>query len=456
MKRSILKHLQDWKNSSRRKPLLIRGARQVGKTTIVRLFAKDTFDDFAEFNMETHIELGRVIKAGKAKEWLSELELECGKEIVPGKTLLFLDEIQACPNAIELLRYFYEDLPELHVIAAGSLLEFAMADPKLSMPVGRIEMAHLGPMSFTEFLEAAEETSLLKAMRGFQWGDTWSPTLHRKLMQHCREFCFCGGMPASVSAWLENGPLASEREKLSILDTFRDDIAHYRGRVDGDRVTRIFDHIPNAIGAKLKYRNIDPNDSARNLSRALDLLCLAKVVHKVEHSDGTGLPLRSTVRPKMFKPLFIDIGLMLTAMGWKNRDIQDNTLLAKEGALAEQFIGQQLLYLHGEEHRPELFYWAREKAGSAAEVDYLYAQGSLIAPIEVKAGGTGALKSLQSFLVQRNRHLGIRFNAEKPENHNASFSIPGTTRTHYRLWSLPLPMVEMIPRLIENDLSQHE
>jgi len=449
MKRHIQHYLKQWKDSKRRKPLLLRGARQVGKTTAVRHFASECFGDLAEFNLEVHREVGKAIQPGQAKKWVAELELELGRDIKPGQTLLFLDEVQACPPAIELLRYFHEEMPELHVVAAGSLLEFAMADPGLSMPVGRIEMAHLGPMTFTEFLLAAGEDKLLTSMKEFKWGAHFSPTLHRRLMEKCREFFFCGGMPASVAAWIEDGPLASEREKLSILDTFREDIGHYRGRVDGDRVNRVFDHIPKAVGAKLKYRNIDPDDSARNLGKALELLCLARVVHKVEHSDGTGVPLRATVRPNYFKPLFIDIGLMFTALAMKHRNLKDDTLLANEGALAEQFIGQHLLYAQGEQHRPELYYWTREKVGSSAEVDYLFTHGQTIVPVEVKAGGTGGLKSLQSFLIQRDLQLGVRFNAQPPEYHRASFSITGTDRKGYDLCSLPLPMVEVLHELLE-------
>jgi len=452
MYRDAIVELEQWLNRARRKPLVIRGARQVGKTTLVRLFAERFFDGLAELNFEREPKVAELFAAKDPKETLRLLEPYLGREIVAGRTLLFLDEIQATPEVLAALRYFYEELPELHVIAAGSLLEIALERPAFSVPVGRIEYLHLGPMNFCEFLLAAGNEQLARFLRGFAPADSIPEALHDQLLQWLRTFLVVGGMPDSVRAFLEGGSYReSEAVKHSILATFHDDFGKYGPRVDTARLRKVFERLPHLVGTRFKYVNVDREERSRDLAGALQLLTQARVAFRVRHTAANGVPLGAEADDRVFKVLCLDVGLMATASGLSIVDLEDarDVMMVHRGALCEQFVGQHLLYSAPPWEEPQLFYWSRERRGSAAEVDYVISQGSAVVPVEVKAGKTGTLKSLHVYLREKARSFAIRLNTAPPSMLETAIPLPGEEEAPFQLLSLPLYLAGQVRRLLQ-------
>ena len=450
MRRFALEYLKNWKSKSSRKPLVIRGARQVGKTYLVRLFAKKYFDQMVEINFERDPEMASLFISKDPRKIVQLLELQYNISIQPGAALLFLDEIQAAPEVLVSLRYFYEELPELHVIAAGSLLEFTLKEPAFSMPVGRIEYMHLGPMQLEEFLLAAGKDKLVTFMNDFSLGDTIPKPLHRQCMDLLRIFLVTGGMPQAVAAYLNtNSWQECESIKHSLLATFQDDFNKYGNMVRHQRLQRLFKKIPLLAGSKFKYVNVDRNERSGDLAKALNLLFHARIAYPVYHSSCSGIPLGATIHPKKFKVLFLDTGLMSTATGLNLLDYEkaEDIMKVNAGAICEQYIGQHLLFSQQPYCEPEVYYWIREKKNSSAEVDYVISEGTLIVPVEVKAGKSGTLKSLHLFLSEKHRSFGIRFNSDMPSILESQTALAGRPNIPYRLLSLPLYMAGQVRRL---------
>ncbi len=455
MHREALPYLWRWKDSPIRKPLVLRGARQVGKSFLVRMFAEESFEDLVEINFELDPAASTLFASRNPKEALSLIEARYGRPIRPGGTLLFLDEIQAAPEVFARLRYFYEQQPDLHVIAAGSLLDFALAEDGFSVPVGRIEYLNLGPMTFEEFLRAIGRESLVRFVSDFTVGTEIPYSIHDELLRLLRQFLVIGGMPASVRAFVATGSHRdSEAERQAILSTFREDFAKYSKRVDRRRLEKLFVKIPQLTGRKFKYSHVDREDRARDLSRGLDLLCMARVAFRVRHSSGNGVPLGAEADDRSFKVLFLDVGLLSRSCGLTVLDIEraEDVTMINEGGIAEQFVGQHLLCSKEFFAEPELYCWMRQKSQSSAEVDYLSAISGNVVPIEVKAGKTGTLKSLHVFLQEKNRGFGVRLNADRPSLLEAETRIAGAPGHPFRLLSLPLYMIGQVQRLARAQL----
>jgi predicted AAA+ superfamily ATPase len=451
MKRKLNSALIDWKTRSNRKPLVIRGARQVGKTYLVRAFAKQNFQNFIEINFDRTPDKKQLFDSSNVERSLQLLEIEENVSAITKNTLLFFDEVQAAPEVFHFLRYLYEERPDIPVIAAGSLLEFLLAEHDFSMPVGRIEYLHMGPLDFEEFLSAIDQKNLVQFLDTYQLNDTLPESIHNKLLYYTQLFFIIGGMPAAVQSYISSSDNLSEalREHQSILQTYEDDFSKYRKKIDHHRLKKIFQKLPALIGNKLKYVNIDPNDKAKDLASSLALLEMAKIFYKVKHSSGNGLPLRAEVNDKMFKALFLDIGLMSSSLGIKLTELTtDNNVMINQGALTEQFIGQHLLYNRPYYEKPELFYWNREVKSSSAEVDYLWTINSSIIPVEVKAGKTGSLKSLQVFISEKRSTLALRFNTSSPVFSNQTTRIVNKDEQNYLFISLPLYLVCQAKRLV--------
>ena len=450
MRRFVLEYLKAWKSKSSRKPLVIRGTRQVGKTYLVRLFAKEYFDQMVEINFERDPEMASLFISKDPRKIVQLLELQYNIPIPPGDVILFLDEIQAAPEVLASLRYFYEELPELHVIAAGSLLEFTLKEPGFSMPVGRIEYMHLGPMQLEEFLLASGKDKLVTFMNEFSLGDTIPKPLHRQLMDLFRVFLVTGGMPQAVAAYLDTHSWQEcESIKHALLATFQDDFNKYGKRVRHQRLQLLFKKIPLLAGSKFKYVNVDRNERSGDLAKALNLLFHARVAYPVYHSSCSGIPLGATIHPRKFKVLFLDTGLMSTATGLNLLDYEkaEDVMKVNAGAICEQYIGQHLLFSQQPYCEPEVYYWIREKKNSSAEVDYVISEGTLIVPVEVKAGKSGTLKSLHLFLSEKHRSFGIRFNSDIPSILDSETALADRPKIPYRLLSLPLYMVGQVRRL---------
>ncbi len=393
MKRLAEKEVIKWKNSLRRKPLIIRGARQVGKTWLVENVLASTFDNFVKIDLEKRRDL-HVHFAGnlEPRAILNHLELITSR-IISGKTLLFFDEIQACPRAITALRYFYEQIPELHVVAAGSLLEFAFDE--ISVPVGRVQYLHLHPMTYYEYLlamgkEPMADYSLTPPKRV-------APSIQKMILSELRNYFFVGGMPECVKTWRDSGSMIETFQVQSeILESYRDDFSKYKPRIDPACLDAVFLNTAKSVGEQLKYTRLNSGHSGQMNRKAFDLLNKAQIVQKISSCDPSGLPLGATANQKKFKASLMDIGLLQrTCQVPAELELQqDNMLAMYRGKLAEQFVAQELLAWHSS----ELYYWARDARGSNAEVDYLAVHESKIYPVEVKSGAGGSLRSLHLML----------------------------------------------------------
>lgn len=450
MHRSASHYLDQWRHKPNRKPLIVRGARQVGKSYLVREFGK-SFAQFIEINFEKNPEDASLF-TNSIPQTLSLLETKFKTKIIPEKCLLFLDEIQSAPAVLAKLRYFYEELPALHIISAGSLLEFLLEEHDFSMPVGRIEYLYLGPMNFGEFLLANTEVSLHDFISNYKLGEKIPISLHQELMQWVQKFFLVGGMPESVYYYAKEKNLAACQEvKHGILNTYQDDFAKYGKKINATRLRRVFQKIPEIVGKKLKYVHIDPHERSKDLAQALDLMNSALVCYKVYHSHASGLPLDAQRDEKIFKILHLDIGLVSSSLGINLLDLHQvaDLNLINQGVLSEQFIGQHLLHAGPFYQQPNLHYWVREKRHAAAEVDYIIPCQNRIIPIEVKSGKTGRLKSLQVFLTEKKSNLGIRFNGDVPSVTHAETSLPGQ-KEKFTLISLPFYLVTQVHRLMAN------
>lgn len=416
MKRFIDQELMNWKDSRRRKPIILRGARQVGKTFSLKQFGESFFDNVAIVDLERNPGWHCIFNGDlNVKRICADLEILLKQKIVPGKTLLFLDEIQACPRAVTALRYFYEELSDLHVVAAGSLLEFTMKD--ISFPVGRVQFSHLYPLSFAEYLLATgnEEAAEIILDRP---GEV-SETIHSFLCEELRRYFFIGGMPESVKAYVETGSMRESFEvQAEICETYRLDFAKYSPRADKYALNAVLTSIAQNVGQQIKYARLADSYSNPTLKKTFDLLCLAKIVNKVSSVDPSGLPLGASASETIFKALMVDIGIMrhLTGMPLDVEYGKTDLLSIYSGAMAEQFVGQEMLL----SQRGDIYYWSRRAKSSSAEVDYVAVIDGQIYPIEVKSGSSGRLKSLHLFLqTYKNSPEGIVFSmrpyAELPE-----------------------------------------
>jgi len=454
------KDLNVWFQNKRRKPLILRGARQVGKSTLVKSFAEKNRINLVEVNLEKHMHLDNIFRTLNIEKILTEIEALTGKTLNTANSLLFLDEIQASPHAIQSLRYFYEEKPEIPVIAAGSLLEFTLANHNFSMPVGRIEYQYLGPMTFKEYI-ASLSPELLKYFVDIGPGRDLPVTAHSKLLEKQRQYMFTGGMPEAVSVFSETGSMIEARKvHSSIVDTYIDDFSKYARSRDLLLLQKVFRYIPEHTGKKIKYSNLSRENRAAEVKNAISMLVKARIFIPVIHSNCSGLPLNADTDEKAFKLIFMDIGLAnyISGLDWFSiSNLSDRTLI-NEGPLAEQFIGQHL-NLSGFMHDPlQLNYWIREAKTGNAEIDFVVSRGRMIIPIEVKAGKNGTLKSVHQFVAQKTTGLAVRFDMNEPSLHEVSSGIRWNNKDkeiHYRLLSLPLYAVEELERIIDETIQEH-
>ena len=454
LRRTETKYLHEWSARSPLKPVIIRGARQVGKSTLVREFAREARFSLVELDFERNPELREAFSFRDPARIVSTLALMTGQTIAAGANLLFLDEIQAAPEALAALRYFHEEMPELHVVAAGSLPEFALADTRFSMPVGRVEYLHLGPMEFEDFLGAAGHPELASHLRTLSLADVDEGAIpgpvHEKYLDLLRQYWVVGGLPEAVSAWVRSRDFIQvSRIQQSVVATYRDDFDKYsHGSLRG-RIQMVFDRLPGMVGRKFKYVQVSRDHRAAELADALRHLCMARVASKVRHTSANGLPLAAEADDRRFKCLYMDVGLMCAALHLDVLDLgrQDPTLV-NGGAVAEQFIGQHLLHGGARYETPALYYWTREARNAAAEVDYLMAPARRVVPVEIKAGTTGSLRSVHQFLKEKRRDFALRFNADVPSLLRDSKGLSDGTRIDYQLLSLPLYMVGQARRLV--------
>lgn len=418
--RSIDKILLEWKESSTRKPLLLRGARQVGKSSAVRHLGK-TFKYFAEINFE------RTRSATSFFKGDIDVKLIAGKisalvkvPVRPGETLLFLDEIQACPEAIMALRFFREDYPELHVIAAGSLLEFALQELP-TFGVGRIHSLFMYPMTFDEFLVSMGMEGVLSVRNAADGTHPLDEPFHAMLIEQFRIYLMVGGMPEAVATWKATSDfIRCQQIHKDIILTYEDDFNKYSHRVNPDLLRLTLHGVCHQTGTKLSFTQISEGYRSYQFREALRLLTLAGLVTPVVSTSANGLPLDAEADEKRVKYLFLDSGLLLSVLhldGESGRALTELIItgtphdLVNKGGITEMVAGLEMARYREPIQRPRLFYW--EKIGkSIAEVDYLTNSHATVLPVEIKAGTQGGMKSLWMFMREKRLTDAIRCSLE--------------------------------------------
>ncbi|MCL2028536.1 MAG: AAA family ATPase [Bacteroidales bacterium] len=408
--------LQEWSGEKHRKPLMLRGARQVGKTTAVRNLGKH-FTHFVEINFEDkdHASAKAFFEQHSDPHIIcSKLAALYSKPIVAGETLLFLDEAQACPSAISALRFFYERMPELHVIAAGSLLEFALEELP-SFGVGRIDSMFMYPFSFSEFLNATGHEMWTKLIEEASPEKPIFNELHEKIVEQLKNFLIIGGMPEVVAEFVKTQDFLQCQKILnSLLQSFRNDFAKYKKRIPATRINEVFSSVAQQAEGKFVYEHVSQELNNGQVKTSLELLIMAGLCYQVTHSSAKGIPLGASINPKYRRILPFDTGIYQRILNLNISEI----LLASDldtinkGAVAEIFVGCELKKNTSCYSDDELYCWVREKKNSNAQIDFVIQQGSKIVPIEVKSGKGGKMQSMWVFLDEKKSEYGIRTSLE--------------------------------------------
>lgn len=443
--------LDKWLKNPNRKPMVIRGARQVGKTWLVRDLAIRHEFQLIELNFERLPSLSDLFTENDPAKILRNIEAELGTSIEPDSSLIFLDEIQAAPQLLSKLRWFREDMPQLPVIAAGSLLDFALSKYQYSMPVGRITYFHLEPMSFFEFFMATGNQALCNKLSSFNPETKLPESLHEKCLGLYHDYCLVGGMPEVVQEWIDSKNLKScIKIQQDLLATYRDDFHKYGGEMEAVLLNRILLSVSEQLGNKFVYSRVDSAKKVVKVKNALSMLSQAKVCTRILHTAGNGLPLGAESNDKFFKAIMVDIGLVSAQMGLSStsRGEAKNIIFSNKGGLAEQFVGQQLRAAQAPFAEPWLFYW-QTTGGRQGEIDYIIQHGNRIVPVEVKSGATGSMKSLHHFMAQKHLDFAVRCNVNQPSLENISVKTTLGQSVSYRLLSIPLYLTERLDELIQ-------
>ena len=419
--RIIDRYLSEWATRPIHKPILLRGARQVGKSTAVRHLG-ESFKYYVEINLEKQSNYIDLFKKDlDVTRIVPQMAAMCGTPIVPNETLLFIDEIQESQEAIMALRYFKEDMPNLHVIAAGSLLEFVL-DEIPTFGVGRIHSMYMFPMTFDEFLLANGEQLLLDA-RGQANIDAPLPTpLHEKMIGLMRTFMLVGGMPESVVKWVQTHDfLQCQEVQDDIITGYEADFPKYKKKVDPQLLIATMKSAATQATKKFVYSRVPGEYKTAEVKKALDLLIKAGVLVPVTHSSGNGLPLGDEADESIRKILLLDTGLMLRLLNMTMGDTSAITAqiltataadLVNKGPMAEMLAGLELLHYLTPNLHHDLYYWVRQAKNSTAEIDYLLSRDMKVLPFEVKAGVQGGMKSLWDFMREKKLDQAVRCSLE--------------------------------------------
>lgn len=411
MKRLAEKDLYQWYLKKDRMPLILRGARQVGKSTLVRLFCDSNGLNLIEINLElTKINSIRQDNFN-INDLLNEVQLLTNKKLNE-LSLIFFDEIQEQPKLIQLLRYFYELKPGLAVIAAGSLLEIALKDESYSFPVGRVEFYHLGPMSFGEFLLACGQNELYTQLEMLNF----SHYVHSLAKDYFRKFLYIGGMPKVILSYINSENLVDVQNiQAQIIQTYLADFPKYNKKINSSRIARIFSSSVYQMGRKLIYQAYDEDSKSRDIKRVLELLIDAKILVPCYHSNSSGLPIEVGRDEKILKLFFLDVGLLNCSFRHDYQLIEDELQrnFLNKGIIAEQFVAQHLMFYDGHNHLPNLNYWLRDKGSQKGEIDFIIQDRNKIIPIEVKAEKSGRLKSLFYFAYEKKWPSAIKLSLEE-------------------------------------------
>ena len=419
--RIIDRYLSEWASRPVHKPILLRGARQVGKSTAVRHLG-ESFKYYVEINLEKQSNYIDLFKKDlDVTRIVPQMAAMCGTPIVPNETLLFIDEIQESQEAIMALRYFKEDMPNLHVIAAGSLLEFVL-DEIPTFGVGRIHSMYMFPMSFDEFLLANGEQLLLDARGQANFDAPLPAPLHEKLIGLMRTFMLVGGMPESVVKWVQTHDfLQCQEVQDDIITGYEADFPKYKKKVDPQLLIATMKSAATQATRKFVYSRVPGEYKTAEVKKALDLLIKAGILVPVTHSSGNGLPLGNESDESIRKILLLDTGLMLRLLNMTMGDTSAITAqiltataadLVNKGPMAEMLAGLELLHYLTPNLHHDLYYWVRRAKNATAEIDYLLSRDMKVLPFEVKAGVQGGMKSLWDFMREKKLEQAVRCSLE--------------------------------------------
>ncbi|MFC1521114.1 ATP-binding protein [Elusimicrobiota bacterium] len=395
MKRDIYQDLLDWKKSDNRKPLILRGARQVGKTYILREFGKNEYSDFAYFNFEESPGLRDFFKGKIAPEKIIEkLSTYLEKDILPAKTLIIFDEIQNSPETLTGLKYFNENFNQYHIAAAGSLLGLKLGRTA-AFPVGKVNFLGLYPFSFGEYLDGIGKTRLRLLLKNIKSPDPIEQIFHDELIEELKKYCFIGGMPEAVAQYTKDGDLKKVRDiHKEILTAYTMDISKHTTKTEAIRISNIWDSMPGQLARenkKFKFSDISKNARARDYNESIQWLVDAGLVYRCFNVKTAKLPL-SGYRNDIFKLYLLDSGLLGAMLGLSQKTIVEGNKLFLEynGAFTENYVAQELI---AGDFR-ELYYWA---ISGIAEVDFIVPYSEEIYPLEVKAGMSTRKQSLKTY-----------------------------------------------------------
>lgn len=422
IERKALDKLRLWKVSDDRKPLILRGARQVGKTTLIREFGKE-FSNFVEVNLERQQE-ARLFELDTTELILNAIFLQKNVQLKKGPTLLFIDEIQESPKAIAQLRYFLEDKPDLFVVAAGSLLEFALAKVP-NFPVGRVDYLYLHPLNFEEYLSAIGQTQALEALKQVPIQEY----AHEVLKKHFHDYALLGGMPAMVSRYATNSNLANLSTAYQKLwQAYKDDVEKYaRNETEKRTIRHVIETAPFELD-RIKFEGFgNSNYRSREVGEALRALDLARVIRLIYPTTSVAMPLIVDYkkRPRL---QFLDTGIWNHAMGIQADLIQVKDLdEVHKGRIIQHLLGQEIESIF-EEVNFQSHFWVRQEKDTSSEVDLVFPFKKYLIPIEVKSGSTGSLRSLHQFMDRCEHPFAVRFFAG-PFKVEQSQTVKGTPFT---------------------------
>ena len=445
MNRNINRYLESWAQQDQRKPLVIRGARQVGKTFAVLRFAHNKFENVIYVNLDRARDRELFREVRSAEVFLRDLSIAFQSQISTGKTLLFIDEIQNTPSAMAQLRFLYEESPQLHVVAAGSLLEVKLGQKQFSIPVGRVQYCYLFPVTFDEFVQAIPYPQSSEAIEEATETLQLSAVAHKTLNQQFREYLLIGGMPEVVEHYRNHRDAVALGEIYESLFTgFRDDIYKYAGQSRAVVLEFALENAPKYIGTNIRYEKFAQGSyRSREISAAFQLLEKAQLVSLVRPTSVISPPV--TVRTRaMPKLIFLDVGIVNYVAQVASVFTSDCDVHALfHGQIAKQIVGQSLAALSLRNRTP-LAFWNRNKAGSSAEIDFVLPFHGYLIPIEVKSGAAGRLRSLHQFVDRCTHSLAVRVYSGpiRLEHHT---TVQGTPFT---LLSVPFYLVHKIPELL--------
>ena len=417
----------------------------MGKTVAINLFGQRNFEDIIVLNLEKDEFSSMFQRLMPISELIQLIQLRTGKKIVPGSTLLFIDEIQNSQIAMTQMRYFYEELPELHVMAAGSLLEVKIKKEGFSFPVGRVEYCYMYPVTFYEFLEAIGDTESLEYIKNLDYTSRIPEEIHGVLLKKYYNYVIVGGMPEAVAEYVESRSFIDlDPIYESILTGFKDDVYKYETKAKIPYLQHVIEHSPKFAGKAIKYEKFGESGfRSREMKDAFDVLEKAMIVKRVYSSNSTSIPIIENQK-KSPKIIFLDSGLVNYSLGVREDLFTTSDLnIVFQGQIAEQVVGQALQTL-SHEKQYHFAYWFRDSKNSLAEIDFLTRWKSRIIPIEVKSGKTGHLKSMHLFMNRSRTPAALRF-------HSGNLHIQDIERADgstYKLLSLPFYLVHRLEEIL--------